>query len=345
MQHRPPLKESMAKGRVETNSWSCEKMRLLNPTSHFAMIQPESERMVFFMPGMLSERIAALRKERGLTQEQLGKMVGVSSQAVGKWEKGGAPDVELLPILAEQLGVTIDALFGLESGEQVDVENTVYRWMLTVPRDRRVDRLCRLVWSAAGAVMSGGPKDELDISGYENCCETVEDGKPTRWLRRTRIAMEDGTILGVRADDMSFAAIFPEPEAGWEAFMDSNAHCRRLFEVLAKPHCLELLEYLHSKPPLPIRRYTPGAIAKPMGMDTAEAERLMDDLTGLGVLSRAELETEDGLINSYLLSDDEALVPFLYFARWLTTDGSGFLNAPYRRSPMLRGEKWKEKEN
>ncbi|MDE5696206.1 MAG: helix-turn-helix domain-containing protein [Lachnospiraceae bacterium] len=47
------------------------------------------------MPGMLSERIAALRKERGLTQEQLGKMVGVSYQAVGKWEKGGAPDVEL----------------------------------------------------------------------------------------------------------------------------------------------------------------------------------------------------------------------------------------------------------
>ena len=39
------------------------------------------------MPSILSERIASLRKERGLTQEQLGKMVGVSYQAVGKWEK------------------------------------------------------------------------------------------------------------------------------------------------------------------------------------------------------------------------------------------------------------------
>lgn len=299
------------------------------------------------MPGMLSERIAALRKERGLTQEQLGKMVEVSYQAVGKWEKGGAPDVELLPILAEQLGVTIDTLFGLEREEQVDIKDAVYRWMLTVLPNRRVDQLCRLVWSAAGAVMSGKPEDALDISGYENCCETetVEDGRPTRWLRRTRITMEDGTILGIRANDMSFAAIFPEPDAGWEAFMDTNTHCRRLFEVLAKPHCLELLEYLHSKPPLAMRRYTPGAIANPMGLDTAEAERLMDDLTELGVLSKAELETENGLINSYLLLEDEALVPFLYFARWLTTSGSGFLNAPYRKSPMLRGEKWKEKEN
>ena len=90
------------------------------------------------MAGMLSEHIAALRKERGLTQEQLGKMVGVSAQAVGKWEKGGAPDVELLPVLSRQLGVTIDALFGLEGGEQVDVEDAVRRWMCTVPRERRV---------------------------------------------------------------------------------------------------------------------------------------------------------------------------------------------------------------
>lgn len=86
------------------------------------------------MPGMLSERIAALRKERGLTQEQLGKMVGVSSQAVGKWEKGGAPDVELLPVLSRQLGVTIDALFGLEGGEQIDVEDAAGRWLLGLPQ-------------------------------------------------------------------------------------------------------------------------------------------------------------------------------------------------------------------
>ena len=81
------------------------------------------------MPSILSERIAALRKERGLTQEQLGKLCGVSSQAVGKWEKGGAPDVELLPVLAQQLGVSIDALFGLESGDRLDVPEVVGGWL------------------------------------------------------------------------------------------------------------------------------------------------------------------------------------------------------------------------
>ena len=59
------------------------------------------------MANVLSERIAELRKARGLTQEQLGQLAGVSAQAVSKWEKGGAPDVELLPALADRLGVTI----------------------------------------------------------------------------------------------------------------------------------------------------------------------------------------------------------------------------------------------
>ena len=291
------------------------------------------------MPGILSERIAALRKERGLTQEQLGKMVGVSSQAVGKWEKGGAPDVELLPVLSRQLGVTIDALFGLEGGEQVDVEDTVHRWVAGTPHDQRVDWLCRLVWIAAGSVMSSKPEDVINISGYENCCETeaIEDGKPVRWLRRTRIAMEDGTILGIRANDMSFVSVWPEPKTGWKSFLEENERYRKLFAALAMPNCLELLEYLHTKPHFDHRRYTPGAVAKAMGLDAVEAEALMNALADLGVLSQIDLETEDGVLHAYMLSGDEALIPLLYFARWFITDGGSFLDAPYRKSPMLRG--------
>ncbi len=291
------------------------------------------------MPNILSERIAALRKERGLTQEQLGRLVGVSYQAVGKWEKGGAPDVELLPVLSLQLGVTIDALFGLDGGEQINVEDTVRRWMLTVPQGQRVDQLCRLVWLAAGPVMSSRPEDVMDISGYENCCESgdMEDNAAVHWLRRTRISMEDGTILGIRANDMSFVSVWPEPKMGWKSFFEENDRYRKLFSVLAMPNCLELLEYLHTKPRLDHRRYTPGVIAKAMSLDVAEAETLMNALAELDVLSKMDLETENGMLYAYLLREDEALVPLLYFARWFITGGGAFLDAPYRKSPMLRG--------
>ena len=60
----------------------------------------------------LNENIRNLRLEKKLSQEKLGELLGVSAQAVSKWEQGlYSPDISLLPLLAECFGVTIDGLF------------------------------------------------------------------------------------------------------------------------------------------------------------------------------------------------------------------------------------------
>jgi len=60
---------------------------------------------------MLGETIYRLRKEKGLSQDELGKLVGVSNKAVSKWETYEAnPDITLLPLLAQAFGVTTDEL-------------------------------------------------------------------------------------------------------------------------------------------------------------------------------------------------------------------------------------------
>ena len=57
----------------------------------------------------VGKQIAILRKEKGLTQNDLGERLGVSFQAVSKWERGEAlPDITLLPDLAKILEITID---------------------------------------------------------------------------------------------------------------------------------------------------------------------------------------------------------------------------------------------
>ena len=61
-------------------------------------------------------RIAAIRKAKGWTQAQLAERMGVSVQAVSKWETGASwPDVTTLPRLAGELGVSIDWLFGQDT--------------------------------------------------------------------------------------------------------------------------------------------------------------------------------------------------------------------------------------
>ncbi len=60
----------------------------------------------------LGEKIKQLRKERGISQDKLAGHLGVSFQAVSKWETGaGMPDVTLIPAIASFFGVSTDELF------------------------------------------------------------------------------------------------------------------------------------------------------------------------------------------------------------------------------------------
>ena len=66
----------------------------------------------------IGSNIAALRKEKGITQEELANALGVSAQAVSKWENNSScPDVSLLTDIADYFGVTVDALLRSDAEE------------------------------------------------------------------------------------------------------------------------------------------------------------------------------------------------------------------------------------
>ena len=80
----------------------------------------------------IGESIANLRREKGATQDDLARAVGVSAQAVSKWENGGTPDAELLPVIANYFDVSIDALFGRETAHKSDVREALHDYFSAV---------------------------------------------------------------------------------------------------------------------------------------------------------------------------------------------------------------------
>ncbi|MBQ3491453.1 MAG: helix-turn-helix transcriptional regulator, partial [Oscillospiraceae bacterium] len=61
----------------------------------------------------IGTNIKRLRSAKNITQEQLAGYLGVSSQAVSRWECGTAcPDISLLPQLADFFEITVDELLG-----------------------------------------------------------------------------------------------------------------------------------------------------------------------------------------------------------------------------------------
>lgn len=74
------------------------------------------------MANTLGSRIGECRKKKGITQDQLAEHIGVSSQAVSKWENDlSCPDITLLPQLADYFNITIDELLRGEKSQVVQV--------------------------------------------------------------------------------------------------------------------------------------------------------------------------------------------------------------------------------
>lgn len=101
----------------------------------------------------MGEKIRQLRHQNNRTQEDLAQALGVTCQAISRWEAGGGcPDVELIPSIANYFGVSIDVLFGFHSS-----------------RDRRVGEILARVDSYGIKARSDGP-------WMEECINLLREG-------------------------------------------------------------------------------------------------------------------------------------------------------------------------
>lgn len=279
---------------------------------------------------LIGEQITKFRKAAGLTQEDLGKAAGVSTQAVSRWECGGAPDVSLLPVIADTLGVTIDALFGREEGVPQDIVNQMCRYIASLPEGKRLDALCRMLYKCVQFMM---PVELMHSPvGYAEQC-TIQTGEEHS-LVRSGAMLEEGMMFGIGSEEFSFMSIFPEPESGWAAYFLANEDYRRLFSALACPNALEILELLYSEKEHYI---VPEAAAVRLNIPTQEAEEIFVRLHETHLLHRLELELASGMIYTYIVNENYGFVPFLLIARCLIESGGCYyIQWISRKNPLLR---------
>ena len=179
----------------------------------------------------LGENISKLRKERGLTQEQLGKALHISAQAVSKWEKGGSPDAEMLPRIADVFGVTTDTLFGRETREKTDAVDFLQTHLNTFPHNKRMEELFRIlchVFLASTTLdqLTGCLDSVMELPITKSFLEQpgTEKGESPAWMR-SGLVLPEGMMLGVLAKDCPVFLLMPEPEGGYDPlFADDEAY-------------------------------------------------------------------------------------------------------------------------
>ena len=82
--------------------------------------------------GIIGEQIKKFRLKKGYTQEKLGDIIGVTTKAVSKWERGGVPDAEILPDIADALNVDVNSLYGRE---ELDLKVLITKRLSSLPQN------------------------------------------------------------------------------------------------------------------------------------------------------------------------------------------------------------------
>ncbi|MCQ2525008.1 MAG: helix-turn-helix domain-containing protein [Lachnospiraceae bacterium] len=122
--------------------------------------------------------VATLRKEKGLTQQQLAEELCVTDKAISKWERGlGYPDIKLVEPLAEILGVSVIEIMRSErtDEEQVNAQSAseaITNMIDVVDYQRKIERRNVLiaVTTFALTVMSLFLIDTMDLVGFVLAC-------------------------------------------------------------------------------------------------------------------------------------------------------------------------------
>lgn len=278
------------------------------------------------MSEITGQNIKDLRKKCGITQEELGQIIGVTTQAVSKWERGGTPDAELLPRIADALGTTIDSIFGRDNS--ASLESMITHELCTMNQKNAFGTAFRLCW----AIQTGltGKLNLADKFSPDMLDDLHDEGGNAifSWLMRDH-GMTDSRL----SMDGRYYFIMPEPPEGFAGFLKNIEKLSGIFEIMSDKNVLKIISYMFSRKNTPVSL---SLIASKIGLDESLTSKLMEKLKDAGLVDCTIIETETGNISTYTYRREFSLIPFFVFARELGENSPiVFVGANDRLQPLF----------
>ena len=222
---------------------------------------------------LIAENLRQLRVAKGVTQEELACALGVTGQAVSKWERDECyPDITLLPGLANYFGVSVDKLIGMDEISNANKLNEIHGKANVLYGARKYREAIELLETA----LKTFPND----AGLMNCLAfslALEEGVSGRAIQLCERAIAEASDDKLRATAI----------AGLCFLYKMNGETEKAAKLaLLRPHCREAMELLY-----------PKFLDRP----TREAylrEHLPDMLIDMYLMIKGDLATDNDYLHS-----------------------------------------------
>ncbi len=271
----------------------------------------------------LSGNIKRLRLARDLTQEQLAAKLGVSAQAVSKWETSDTyPDGALLVPLAKALDVSLDELFDNDLVSMADVSGRIISLIYKSEAKDRLHVARDICWQIE--------------RGLFNCRMEIEkeyDPSEIKNQKNASYILDDTGFTFISNGKEPFFSLFPQPAEGYGHFLNDKDDLQNIFAALSHKGTMDALVYLYHKP----ERYVfdSTVLAKACGVSYEETERVLDDLLLLKSVWRKEVVITGEERTLYYSRPRHVLIALFLMARQIGYNGAYCLQSHNRKTPFI----------
>ena len=256
----------------------------------------------------MGKNIAYFRKSKGYTQEELGQKIGVTNQAVSKWEsEASMPDIMLLPQIAKALDVTLDDLFADRVLNTSTQESKVFNEQAvhSFPKDAQamiIDSLCQQTnlvncnsWDFLKAEQNPSTKKFDQIRQfYTMCC--LSDTSGAAFVSNTLTMIDSG----IKPTDIGSIFDKPEVASGMKKLSDSNV--RRILAHICNDYFQSTKPFDYMDSEYFTIDIQSNELARSLGISSDDMMEALEKLISLHIV---ELETNNG--TRYLLHKIKAI--------------------------------------
>ena len=272
----------------------------------------------------LSDNIKRLRLARDLTQEQLATRLGVSAQAVSKWETSETyPDGALLVPLANELDASLDELFGNDSVSMEDISGRIVKLIHNTEAKERFNVARDIGWQIE--------------RGLFNCRMKIEkkyDPNEIKNQKNASYILDDNGFTIVSNGKEPFFSVFPQPAAGYGYFLNDRDDLQKIFAALSRESTMNALIYLYHKNENYV--FESAVLAKDCEITSDGIDQVLDDLLLLKVIWRQELTINCEKRMLYYSRPSHNLIALFLIARQIEYKGAYCLQSHNRKTPFFK---------